>query len=256
MTAGKIREEIRRQADPAHAQAVARYFKTGPSEYGEGDVFLGLRTPHLREIARRHRGAGFDALAELLSSPVHEDRFAALAILDDAARRATESEHERLARFYLAHTAGVDNWDLVDCSAPHVLGGWLARRSGPAAAAEAQAILDELAASPVMWHRRIAVLATFAFIRDGRLMPVFSLVEQLMDDPHDLMHKAMGWMLREARHRDEQAVLAFLDTHLARLPRTTVRYAVERLPADVRTRYVPTRASQSSSRPASSSGRS
>mgnify|MGYP000240229304 CR=1 FL=1 len=237
MSVAALISEIGALADARHAAFLATYFQTGAGGYGEGDVFLGVRNPDLRAAARRYRALPADSLAALLGSPVPEHRFVALAILDDAARRAEALGHERLARFYLDHADRVNNWDLVDCSAPRVLGGWLARRTGPAAKAESAAILDALAGSAVMWRRRIAVMASWGYIRSGRIDVTCDLVDRLSTDPHHLMHKAMGWMLREVSKGDEAALRRFLDTRPA-LPRTTVRYAIERLAPEIRQGYV------------------
>lgn len=243
--ADTIREEICAAADPDHAAFLAGYFRTGPGGYGEGDTFLGVRTPYVRQVARRHRGDATDAdLATLLADPVHENRFAAVAILDARARAAAKQGPEALeplARFYLAHLHGVDNWDLVDVSAPHVLGSWLAG-STPAASpdedGEAAQILASLIASPSRWHRRVAVMATWAFTRDGRVAWTLDVTRRLAEDRDDLVHKAIGWMLREVGYRDPHVLLDFLDAHHHRLARVTVRYAVEKLPPEIRARYV------------------
>jgi 3-methyladenine DNA glycosylase AlkD len=243
--ADAIRAEIAEAADPDHAAFLAGYFRTGPGGYGEGDTFLGVRTPYVRQVARRHRDAATDAdLATLLADPVHENRFAAVAILDArarvAARRASDAV-EALARFYLAHLDGVDNWDLVDVSAPHVLGSWLAASTvaaSPDEDGEAAEVLASLIASPSRWRRRVAVMATWAFTRDGRIGWTLDVTRRLSDDRDDLVHKALGWMLREVGYRDPHALLDFLDAHHHRLARVTVRYAVEKLPPEIRARYV------------------
>lgn len=245
MIADAVRAEIAAAADPDHAAFCEGYFRTEPGGYGEGDTFLGVRTPQVRLVARRHRTEATDEdLATLLADPVHEHRFAALAILDMRARAA--SRHgvdalEPLARFYLAHLDGVDNWDLVDVSAPHVLGSWLAA-STPAATpgddGEAAEIVLRLVASPSRWRRRVAVMATWAFTRDGRPGWTLDATRRLIGDRDDLVHKAAGWMLREVGYRDPHALLDFLDSHHHQLARVTVRYAVEKLPPEVRARYV------------------
>ncbi len=250
--ADRVRAELAEHAEPDYATALQRFFRTGPGGYGEGDVFRGVRVPRIRAVARRHRDASLATLTDLLADPVHEHRFVALAVLDARARRAARStdraEQERLARFYLDHLSAVNNWDLVDGSAPHVLGAWLATttaagRPGDADAELAVEVLDRLVASSVQWHRRIAVLASWAFTRDDRPAWTLYVAERLADDPEDLIHKASGWMLREVGRGNPDLMLGFLDTHGARLARVTVRYALERMPAEVRARYVPPRRS-------------
>lgn len=250
MSAGAARAELGALADPARARALAAYFRTGPGGYGEGDVFAGVRVPDVRAVAARHRDLTDADLADLLADPVHEHRLLALVVLDDlaraAARRRDAAGRERLARFYLAHLDGVDNWDLVDVSAPHVLGGWWAATTDapvPTApgAGEAGEQFSELVRSPSLWRRRVAVMATWAFTRDGRPGWTLDACERLVGDPHDLVHKAMGWMLREVAKREPERTLAFLDAHAGELARVTVRYAVERLPGPVRRVYVPPR---------------
>lgn len=216
-----LKREIRALADPERARASAWYFKTGPGEYGHGDRFLGLTAPQARAVARRHRDLPLAKALALLRSPVHEDRGIALLILVDQYGRTDARAREEIVAAYLAHTRWVNNWDLVDLSAPRILGLHLLGRS--------TRLLDRLAASPCLWERRIAVLATFAFIRDARFEPSFRLAARLMDDREDLIHKAVGWMLREVGHRDLAALRRFLAEHAAHMPRTMLRYAIEKM---------------------------
>ncbi|MDD9985508.1 MAG: DNA alkylation repair protein [Spirochaetaceae bacterium] len=216
--------------DPARAEHLQRFFRTGPGEYGEGDRFLGLRVPEVRAIARRHRELSLADLAEVLASPWHEHRQAALFVLADRYRRATPAEREPIASFYLEHLDAVNSWDLVDGSAPHILGAHLLNRD--------RAVLYELAASRHLWRQRVAVLATFAFIRAGQFQDTLRLAELLRDHPHDLIHKAVGWMLREIGKRDLAAEERFLDRHAARMPRTMLRYAIEKFEPERRRSYL------------------
>lgn len=249
-----VRDALAAVADPARAAASARFFKTGPGEYGEGDRFIGVTVPEVRVVARRFAALPLDGVAALLGSPAHEHRLCALLILVGAFDRASgrrsrdDRERARIAGFYLdAVRAGeVDNWDLVDASADRILGSWL-RDPGPADGAAgapfdrpgpAADVLDELAASPRLWERRVAVISTFAFLKAGDGGPTLRLAERLLDDPHDLIHKAVGWMLRELGKRVGPAELtAFLDTHAARMPRTMLSYATEHLDPAARARY-------------------
>lgn len=236
--ATQVQEALAAVADPADAVFLQRFFKTGPGQYGEGDVFIGVRVPQTRAVAKRFAGLPLEQIDVLLDSAVHEHRLAGLLILNRAFEVASlpsgrdDGARERLARFYLAavRRGRVNNWDLVDSSAEIVLVVWLWDRP--------RDVLDELAASAVLWERRVAVLATFGFIRRGDASTTLVLAERLLDDPEDLMHKAVGWMLREVGKRVDRALLlAFLDAHAPRMPRTMLSYATEHLDADVRARY-------------------
>lgn len=248
-TADDVRAALAAVADPARAEATARYFKTGPGEYGEGDRFIGVTTPQMRAVAKRFAALPLAEVDALLQSPVHEHRTCALVILvarfDRASARRTrhDAERARLARRYLdAVRAGrVDNWDLVDLSADRILGEFVRDPGATDAATRVGldlALLDELAASPRLWERRVAIMSTFAFLKHGDAGPTLRLAERLLDDPHDLIHKATGWMLREAGRRvGRDALTGFLDAHAARMPRTMLSYATEHLEPDERARY-------------------
>lgn len=227
-TAQDVRAALAEVADPARAAHSARFFKTGPGQYGEGDVFLGATVPQVRAVVKRFRRLGFDEIDALLDDPEHEHRLAGVLLLVEASRR----DPERAAQRYLAavRRGRVNNWDLVDASAEHVLGGWLADRD--------RSLLDELAASPSLWERRVAVLTTFHFIKRGDASTTLALAERLLGDRDDLMHKAVGWMLREVGKRVSRDELRrFLDAHAARMPRTMLSYATEHLPAEERAAY-------------------
>lgn len=238
VTAAQVQEALAAVADPADAVLLQRFFKTGPGEYGEGDVFIGVRVPQTRAVARRFADLSLPGIDALLDSPVHEHRLAGLLILNRAFEVASrprgrdDRARERLAALYLAavRRGRVNNWDLVDSSAEYVLGAWLWDRP--------RDLLDELAASDVLWERRVAVLATFAFLRRGDASTTLRLAEGLLDDREDLMHKAVGWMLREVDKRvDPALLLGFLDRHAAEMPRTMLAYATERLTPETRARY-------------------
>ncbi len=221
----ELRGRIRAMGSEASARLARRYFKTGRGDYAEGDLFLGVSVPRLRALLPAAGNLSEAELEELLRSVWHEERL--LALLSLVARfqgvRGEEASRDRLARLYLSNLAFVNNWDLVDSSAPQILGDWLLGRD--------RGMLDVLAGSPVLWERRVAVVATLAFIRAGELEWTFRLVQRLVGDPHDLMHKACGWMLREAFKKNAAPVLSFLEAHGAHMPRTMLRYAIERLPA-------------------------
>lgn len=227
MTAADVKDALAALADPSRAEVAGRYLGIVPGGYGEGDVLLGMPVPAQRGVARAFRSLPLDEIAVLLDSPVHEHRFVALAILVQRYRRAGRGEAAELSAFYLHHRAGVDNWDLVDTSAPDLLGRELV-------AGADRAILEELAGAVDLWDRRIAVVATFALIRAGEFAPTLALCERLLDDPHHLMHKACGWMLREVGKRDEALLVDWLERHRLRMPRTMLRYAIERLDGERR----------------------
>lgn len=216
-----IQRELRELADAERAEASTWYFKTGPGGYGEGDEFLGVTVPNQRRVARRHRDLPLAALATLLASKVHEDRLTGAIILAERAKRR-DANIEELGRFYLAHRDRFNHWDIVDTSAPHVLGRYLRDRD--------RRLLDRLAASKNTWHRRIAVLATSWSIRHGDFRDTLRLARRLLGDEEDLVHKAVGWMLREVGEKDPRVLREFLDRHASRMPRTMLRYAIEKLP--------------------------
>lgn len=204
------------------AEILQRFFKTGPGEYGEGDVFVGVKIPPQRKIAKAHADLPLDEIDKLLASPVHEHRSVALIILTNRAKRAGIDEGEELYDFYLARTDRINNWDLVDVSCRDVVGGHLH------AIGDCEP-LGKLAKSEWMWDRRIAIVSTWTFTRAGNLAPCFAISELLLDDQEDLMHKAVGWMLREAGKKDEAALEAFLDENAPWMPRTALRYSIERM---------------------------
>ncbi|MFO7302670.1 MAG: DNA alkylation repair protein [Acidobacteriota bacterium] len=226
----EVRRELRRLADPARAATLARFFQTQPGGYGEGDRFLGLRVPQVRTVVRSCHTLDRQAVTELLRSPWHEERLLALLILVEQYRRGSEADRDDIHRTYLAHTRFINNWDLVDVSAEHIVGAHL----DPA---DLQ-LLERLAASSSIWERRIAMLATFHWIRKGRVAPALHVARLLLNDREDLIHKAVGWMLREAHRRDPEAVERFLRRHYRSMPRTMLRYAIERFPPEKRQRYL------------------
>ncbi len=232
-TAAAITRRLEALADPAQAAILQRFFKTGPGEYAEGDRFLGIKVPAFRALAREYRPLPLAEAGRLLRSPWHEARALALVILVWQYARADWATRARIHRLYLDHTAHIDNWDLVDGSAEHIVGAHLAGGS--------RALLRRLATSRSIWERRIAVMATFHFIKHGEFGETLALARALLDDPHDLIHKAVGWMLREIGKRDREAEEAFLRAHAARMPRTMLRYAIEKFPDSLRRRYLAVR---------------
>jgi 3-methyladenine DNA glycosylase AlkD len=224
------RARLRELADPDVARFLQGYFKTGVGEYGEGDLFVGVRVPVLRRLARELRGASIAESTVLLRAAVHEERLLALLLLADAYDRGDARTRAEIFRVYLAHTRHINNWDLVDTSAPSIVGRHLEQRD--------RRVLRRLAHSPMVWERRIAMVATHHFIRQGDYEDAIAIATLLLDDAHDLMHKATGWMLREVGKRHVGTLRAFLDRHAARMPRTMLRYAIERLPEPTRRAYL------------------
>ena len=227
-----IQAELESLANRDDAWQLARFFKTGPGEYGEGDRFLGIRAPALESVARCHRDVELGVLAELLEGTFHEERMVALRILRNRYRRArSDRERRQLARFYLDHPDGVDNWDLVDISAPWLLGGELSR-------GRLVGTVRRMASSPDLWIRRQAVVATLGPVREGQLDPALEICAVLVPDHEDLIQKASGWVLREVGKRDRGSLTGFLDRHGTEMGRTAVRYSIERLPEGQRQHYL------------------
>ncbi|MFH1604129.1 MAG: DNA alkylation repair protein [Pseudomonadota bacterium] len=220
--AREVRSALRALADPERARNSAWFFKTGRGQYGAGDRFRGIRVPEQRRIARQFRALPLAEAALLLASPYHEDRFTALEILVAQYDAGDATARERIFRFYLAHTRRINNWDLVDTSARYIVGAHLRQRS--------RRLIYRLARSHNLWERRIAMVSTHAWIQDGDTADAYAIAKLLLDDEHDLIHKAVGWSLRQCGDRSREALLRFLQGHYARLPRTALRYAIEHLP--------------------------
>jgi 3-methyladenine DNA glycosylase AlkD len=230
----RLKRDVRKAASRARAKVSQWFFKTGPGEYGEGDRFLGVNVPALRRLARQYRDLPIGAVRQLLQSPWHEERLLALLILTRQYAAGDERRRAAIYRFYLRNTRRINNWDLVDISADRIIGAHLGRRS--------RKRIRQLARSDMLWERRIAMVATFHYIRQGDFLDALSVAEMLLDDPHDLIHKAVGWMLREIGKRDRPAEERFLKKHAAVMPRTMLRYAIERFPPRLRQRYLEKRA--------------
>ena len=215
---------------PEAAALAARFFKTGPGQYGEGDVFLGIRVPVLRKLAGELRDLPEGEALALLGSDFHEARLLALLILVRLASKGDQATKRRAYDLYLANTRSVNNWDLVDASAGPIVGGYLHDKD--------RAPLYDLARSAGLWERRIAVVATQHFIARHDFAETLALSEVLLGDRHDLIHKATGWMLREVGKRDRAALEGFLKAHHRAMPRTMLRYAIERFEPDIRLKYL------------------
>ena len=214
---------MRKLANPEKAKILAGFFKTGKGEYGEGDIFLGIQVPDTRKVAKSYLHLDDNAIRELLESKIHEHRLAALLILVEKYRKSDEKQKKKIADFYLANTDRINNWDLVDLSADKILGEYLYDKND-----KEKSILYELAKSSNLWERRIAMISTFAFIKKGKFEDTFKIAEILFGDKHDLIHKAVGWMLRELGKRNQEAEEKFLKKHYKKMPRTALRYAIER----------------------------
>lgn len=230
MTPQDITAHLISLADKDRAAHAQRYFKAEAGGYGEGDRFLGLRVPVVRLAVKHFSSASVDTAAQLLSAEWHEVRLFALLLLVAKFAKADEAGRTAIFHIYLAHTRHIDNWDLVDSSAPYIVGMHLRDKD--------RRILDELAQSKSLWERRIAIMATFAFIRDGEFDDALRLAERLLHDPEDLIHKACGWMLREIGKRDPAAETTFLQAHCRAMPRTMLRYAIEKFAPAERQRYL------------------
>jgi 3-methyladenine DNA glycosylase AlkD len=226
----EIRDQLSRLANPADAQFLQGFFKTGPGEYGEGDRFRGIRVPALRKVAAAFQALPRDQAEELLHSPYHEDRLVALCILARQFAKADAAGRTAIYDLYLNNTRFINNWDLVDASAEHIVGAYLWDKS--------RKPLARLTRSSSLWERRIAMLATFHFIRRGEFTDTLRIAEILLGDKEDLIHKAVGWLLREVGKRDQATEEAFLRTHCRQMPRTMLRYAIERFPEELRQRYL------------------
>jgi 3-methyladenine DNA glycosylase AlkD len=226
MTRAALERELKAAANAERAVGMARFFKTGPGQYGEGDVFLGIATPVMRKIALRYRTLEFEDLQRMLESKLHEHRSVAVEILVAQYKKGDEALRGEIVAFYLGNTHRINNWDLVDASAPYILGEHLKTRS--------RKMLVKLARSKSLWERRIAIVSTLRLVRAGELDDALQIAEMLLDDTHDLMHKAVGWVLREVGDKDESALVDFLKTHYERLPRTALRYAIEHFSPEVR----------------------
>ena len=227
-----IHRQMKALANRSRAGSARRFFKTARGEYGAGDRFLGITVPLLRKLAREHEALPPRELSRLLRSSWHEERLLALLILVRQYARARPARQEAIYRMYMRSTAHVNNWDLVDCSAEHIVGSHLAARP--------RSPLVQLAKSKRLWERRIAIIATFRYVKRGQFRDTLKVARLLRDDPHDLIHKAVGWMLREIGKRDRAVEEKFLRQHARHMPRTMLRYAIERFPRKLRLRYLAT----------------
>jgi 3-methyladenine DNA glycosylase AlkD len=261
MNANKAGQELRKYASNEKANILSRFFKTGPGQYGEGDIFMGVMVPDVRKVAKNFCGLPQKETLKLLHSPIHEERLLALFLLVEKYQSGNAMVREKIVRLYLANTRFTNNWDLVDLSAYKILGNWLLdkrraksvehREERPAASSSSilrsklyalsspgRPILYTLVRSANLWERRIAIIATFAFIREKDFKDAFRIAGILMQDKEDLIHKAVGWMLRETGKRDMVALETYLKKRYTQMPRTMLRYAIEKFPEKKRKAYL------------------
>jgi 3-methyladenine DNA glycosylase AlkD len=230
MTAHEVQSRLRSLGNPKQAAILARFFKTGPGDYGEGDVFAGIKVPAQRKLAKEFSGLPLPEIERLLHSKIHEGRLIALLILVQQFTNADAKGRKSIYDLYLTNTRQINNWDLVDLSAPQIVGGYLENRS--------RKPLYRLVKSKSLWERRISILATHWFIRQGDFEDTLQIAKLLLGDEHDLIHKAVGWMLREVGKRDVAILEAFLDQYCRVMPRTMLRYAIEKFDEKKRKAYL------------------
>lgn len=228
--AARIRQELETYIDPVKREVLTRFFKTGKGQYGEGDKFLGVTVPNARSVAKMHKDEPFGVLAALLQSPWHECRLCALLVLVERFKKSDEKERKAIYDFYLSQTSRINNWDLVDLSAPGIVGEYLKDKS--------REDLYRLAESSLLWDQRIAVMATYTLIKNHDFIDILALSERLLRHEHDLMRKAVGWMLREMGKRDKDLLVQFLEKHCKTMPRTMLRYAIEKFPEEERREFM------------------
>ena len=230
MNAKEIKKRLHKLGNKKRAENSARYFKTGPGEYGEGDIFLGIRVPELRKLAKEYRYIPLSEAEKLLRSPIHEERLLALLIFVLLFSKGDPSTQKEIYTLYLNNTKFINNWDLVDTSAQHIVGIFLMDKS--------KKPLYRLAKSTNIWERRIAIMSTFHFIRQNVFSETLTIAQMLLCDKEDLIHKAVGWMLKEIGKRDLKIEEDFLKSRYNKMPRTMLRYAIEKFPAAKRRRYL------------------
>ncbi|MEJ5262942.1 MAG: DNA alkylation repair protein [Ignavibacterium sp.] len=230
MRLAELRKELQQEKNPVQVKILQRFFKTGKGEYGEGDIFYGIKVPVTRKIAKKYNDLYFTDLKILLSSKVHEERLAAGLIMVEKFNKADEEQKEKIFNFYLKNRKGINNWDLVDLTAPKIVGNYLMERD--------KNILFELAQSENIWDRRISIISTLTFIKKNRFDETLKIAQLLLNDKHDLIHKAVGWMLREIGKVNKEVEMEFLMKYYKRMPRTMLRYAIEKFPEKKRKQFL------------------
>ncbi len=230
MSVKKVKLEIKKQSNKELAKLLQRFFKTGPGEYGEGDKFAGIKVPVSRKIAINNSDLTLEEVKQLLVSEIHEERLIALLILVHQFKKGDEAQKKKIFKFYVRNTKHINNWDLVDLSAPQIVGAFIVDKE--------KDILFKFANSKNLWQKRIAVLSTFSFIKINRFNEALNISEILLNDNHDLIHKAVGWMLREIGKRNLKVEEDFLKKYYKQMPRTMLRYAIEKFPEKKRQQYL------------------
>ncbi|MBN2102332.1 MAG: DNA alkylation repair protein [Candidatus Aenigmarchaeota archaeon] len=230
MTLKNLRSDMKKLSNSEKAKLYSRYFKTGKGEYGEGDIFIGLTVPEQRKLSKEYKGLSLNDIQELLKSKIHEERLTGLLILVLQYKKADEKLKGKIVEMYLSNTKNINNWDLVDLSAPNIPGDYFLKRE--------RSFIYKLSKSKNLWEKRIAVLSTFAFIKNEEFDDSLKIAEILMNDKHDLIHKAVGWMLREIGKKDQFAEEKFLKKYHKAMPRTMLRYAIEKFNSEKREVYL------------------
>jgi 3-methyladenine DNA glycosylase AlkD len=226
----EITERLLALGNKEHAAVSQKFFKTGPGQYGEGDIFIGIKVPVLRKLAKEFPDLSLEDIRIILRSKYHEQRLFALIVMVSQFTKGDQTKRERIYQLYLKNTPFINNWDLVDTSAPYIVGPYLYEKS--------RAPLYQLARSDSLWERRIAIMSTFHYIKNDDFADTLKIARILLYDPEDLIHKAVGWMLREIGKRELEKEEAFLKQHYQKMPRTMLRYAIEKLPEPKRKGYL------------------
>lgn len=229
MNLSELRKELREYGSKEKKEILQRFFKTGKGEYGEGDVFLGVVVPDQRKLAKKYESLNFEEIKDLINSKIHEERLTGLLILVEKYKKNVD-ERKKIYEFYIENINGINNWDLVDLSAPNIVGEWILDKD--------KRVLKDLVKSDNIWKRRIAIVSTYSLIRKGKFEETLDISKILLKDKHDLIHKAVGWMLREVGKREEKKLIEFLDENYKIMPRTMLRYSIERFPEDKRKKYM------------------
>ncbi|MBE9544061.1 MAG: DNA alkylation repair protein [Proteobacteria bacterium] len=230
LKARDVQRRLKKLGNPEHAAISQRFFKTGPGEYGEGDIFIGIRVPVLRKLVKEFKDLATREVEILLRSPIHEERLLAILLLVYIFNKGEDEVKKDIYDLYLKSTEFINNWDLVDVSAEHIVGAYLKDKN--------RALLYRLAGSKDLWERRISIMATFHFVKHREFSETIKICSMLLSDRHDLIHKACGWMLREIGKRDLKTEETFLKEHYRKMPRTMLRYAIEKFPENKRQRYL------------------
>lgn len=231
MNAFNVKSQLLKLGDPVRAVHSLRFFKTGKGQYGEGDKFIGCTVPQTRSVAAKYSKLPLEEVANLLKDEIHECRLCALVILTNKYSKANELDRFEILNFYISHTKYINNWDLVDISAHKIVGEWFKNR-------EDRSLIYQLADSDLLWDQRIAIVSTFTLIRNNDFNDILSLSEKFLSHKHDLIHKACGWMLREVGKRDEVVLTYFLDQFAHQMPRTMLRYSIEKFDEELRKHYL------------------